>query len=472
MKQSSMNHSNQLFTCAMALLCENGYVSLYRGSVGLNMKMRAESSSVALVTTAWLAHSQEKSRHVSVLNSFLLYHLCIGVAKILLFLDGPEAGNEDADTSQAQPSVRVLHERVQQAVTQGVVEVMYADRARSDAGDVPTMQMANASKAMSACVAHNERLTKEDKAQELRWLLHLDIDELLFIEAFCVEDPPHTLCCKLRQYVASLETQHIEQFTLVNYEAVPTSVHGDNYFASATRFRVHPARIPLANSEASTALAFWQSRSPFRQFFLFYDNGKSMVRVSRENAAAGPSSVHHWRLQGKSHSNFYDPRRSEAVWSEPHHRGCILHYPVCGLEWLMEKYARLGAFADTWGSGAKKLTIQPCFHTQARDIAIASRDDKKRDMRKLFESQVMLQEGGGEWPRQLRSQVCQEITFPKELLARERDLWLPDAARASDTATSDVAKEEKAISSPGEEAKKGFTPETAWLLASISQRYL
>lgn len=441
------------------------------------MKMRAESSGVALVTTAWLAQSRENSRHVSVLNSFLLYHLRIGVAKILLFLDGPEADNEAADSGQAQPSVRVLHERVQQAVAQGVVEIMYTDMAERDAGDVPMRQMANASRAMSACVAHNERLTQEDQAQDLRWLLHLDMDELLYIEAFRAEDPLHTLCCKLRQYVASLEAQQIEQFTLVNYEAVPTSVHGGNYFTSAARFRAHPARIPLENREASAALAFWQSRSPFQQFFLFYDNGKSMVRVSRESAAVGPASVHHWRLQGDSHSNFYDPRRSVAVWSEPHHRGCILHYPVCGLEWLMEKYARLGAFADTWGSGPKKLTIQPCFHTQARDITIASPGDKESEMRELFEGQVMLPEGNGEWTRQLRSQVCQEICFPKELLARERDLWLPDETQASDTntstsATSDRVTGEKGSAAREEETKTGFNPETAWLLASISQRYL
>lgn len=447
----------------------NGYSSLYRGSLVVRIKMRAESSGVALVTTAWLAQPWEKSRHVSVLNSFVLYHLGIGVAKILLFLDGPDADKAETDSSQVQPSVRMLHERVQQVVAQGVVELIYADKNQRDAGDVPTRQMVNASKAMSVCVAHNERLAKDDQAHELRWLLHLDMDELLYIESFRVEDAPHTLCCKLRQYVASLETQQIEQFTLVNYEAVPTSVHVGNYFASTTRFRVHPARIPLGNRETSAALAFWQSRSPFRQFFLFYDNGKSMVRVSRENASSGPSSVHHWRLQGESRSNFYDPRRSVAVYIEPD-RGCILHYPVCGLEWLMDKYARLGDFAATWGSGTKKLAIQPCFHTQARDITVNSREDKESKMRELFESQVMLQIANDEWPRQLRSQVCQEICFPSELLAMERDLWMPQAYAASTSAsTSDRAKQE---TTAAEEAKQGFTPSTAWLLASISQMYL
>jgi hypothetical protein len=54
--------------------------------------------------------------------------------------------------------------------------------------DVAARQMLNAERAMRACNAHNSQLghgnAAADSVGELRWLLHLDIDELLYLESF------------------------------------------------------------------------------------------------------------------------------------------------------------------------------------------------------------------------------------------------------------------------------------------------
>eukprot|EP00607_Mallomonas_marina_P008828 CAMPEP_0182420962 /NCGR_PEP_ID=MMETSP1167-20130531/6095_1 /TAXON_ID=2988 /ORGANISM="Mallomonas Sp, Strain CCMP3275" /LENGTH=292 /DNA_ID=CAMNT_0024597577 /DNA_START=76 /DNA_END=954 /DNA_ORIENTATION=- len=50
----------------------------------------------------------------------------------------------------------------------------------------------------------------------------------------------------------------------------------------------------------------------------------------------------------------------------------ILHYVVCGLNWLEQKYQILGSFPDSWFAGS--LPIPPCFHLDARDAFIRQND--------------------------------------------------------------------------------------------------
>ncbi|KAJ0393278.1 hypothetical protein P43SY_001097 [Pythium insidiosum] len=265
---------------------------------------------VGLVTTAWLATREPDGRHMQVLTAFLLYHIEIGIDRIFLFLD-------DADEHEL-----VLDHRVQHLVLTGQLEVFYATQshvkaadgsvvcayqaphhrrpstaAQRDTDDVVARQLCHMDVAMQRCVA---------LAPTLRWLLHLDMDELFFCQGF---RDHHSVAPRaaLAAWVAALDTHSCDHLAIINYEAVPTQLHGGNFFVSATRFRRHTARIPL-HAGAQDALRFWQRRTPFGQFFLFYDNGKPIVRVSRDVAAA---SVHHWRstrVDWEATANFYDPR--------------------------------------------------------------------------------------------------------------------------------------------------------------------
>lgn len=490
-----------------------------------------EASSVALVTTVWLASASRacdiattiSSRHADVLSAFLLYHLEIGVAKIFVFFDGDE---------RSQLRVDELHPQVQAHYAAGRIELRYRNSSstntdddslyelyerhctnlsklkKSMESDVVARQMLNAELAMHLCLQHNCQLKRQTHgaperqhtepvtaAEELRWLLHLDVDELLFLDAFATADKKNARAA-LKAYVDNLEKHHnAHQMTLLNYEAVPTQLYGANYFATVTKFRRHHARIPFA-SDAQQRLAFWQQRTQHSQFFLFYDNGKSMVRVS-ESYNSAPASVHHWRVSPKissgsdcipttSKTNFHDARRNfapENVAVEPiGERACILHYPVCGLEWMREKYERLGDFSNVWGgssSGDRAMQIRLCFHTQARD-AVMPKTDRENcgSLRELYESHVMLDldAHAREWQQQVTAGVCEEIDFVAQLLTKlgfEQPVAAADRKhnqRYESQGVNGCPTTSEPIPAPA--LSESFTTEKAWMLASISQQYL
>lgn len=459
------------------------------------------SSHVALVSTVWLA--DVSPRHTGVLSAFLLYHAALGVAKSFVFLDGDRS---------SQPRIDHLHADVQALHVAGRVELRYhhdEDGASALKGDVVTRQMRNAAQAMRLCLEHNRRVPA---SEELRWLLHLDIDELLYLEALggAFQCSPRAA---LDAFVKTLETPQPPtlQLTLANYEAIPTTLHGGVYFQNTTIFRRHHAHVPFTHT-AQDALAFWRQRTVNDQFFLFYDNGKAVVRVQ---AGVEPASVHHWRQRRSSsdahaamtttaavsRANFFDARRNlapnDVVVETVEHRACVLHYPVCGLEWLIEKYERLGPFPSVWGGdadGAQALQILPCFHTQARDaVTGASEGDKLsavgeektgRDaaiataLEELYRSHVLLDledaASASEWQRQVAAGVCEQIQFPSKLLAKYRfDTSLRGFAQPITTvqmgsATLPSAPHVSATAA----ASPAFTAEKAWMLAAISQQYL
>jgi hypothetical protein len=260
---------------------------------------------------------------------------------------------------------------------------------------------------------------------------------------------------------------------------------------------------------AHRALAFWQKRSPFQQYFLFYDNGKSLVRVAKDTL---PASVHHWQLPSNTtipaatqKSNFFDARRNMAqsqVAIEPEGgRACVLHYPVCGLEWLEEKYTRLGRFPDVWGGRLQQgadLKIPPCFHTQARDARWGSGQNDGGDdgqahaaaLEQLYRDQVMLDAHAheAEWQSHIAAGVCAEIRFPVELLQshglgqQAEESKQHDASSSRDgfqaaPGTTSLDKKAPAMGTtpedpPASAANPSFTVEKAWMLASITQQYL
>ncbi|GAB9464455.1 hypothetical protein Gpo141_00001885 [Globisporangium polare] len=516
-------------------------------------EQRHQTSSIALVTTVWLASASTArdraftstpSRHADVLSAFLLYHLEIGIAKIFVFVDGDE---------RSQLCVDELHPQVQTHYATGLIELRYRDNTSSTSADdgneslyelyerhcvdfsrfrdsmesdVVARQMLNAELAMHLCRQHNQQLkpqthstSQQQQSQlqqctkpavgELRWLLHLDVDELLYLDAFATEKKSKQA---LSEYVNSLEEQqHAHQMTIVNYEAIPTRLYGGNYFTTATKFRRHHARIPLT-SDAQRGVAFWQQRARHQQFFLFYDNGKSMVRVRDDESGVSihsvPASVHHWRVSSNkpstngsvistsSKTNFHDARRNfaqENVVNEPlGQRACILHYPVCGLEWLNEKYERLGKFPDVWGGTSSEtrrrpVQIRPCFHTQARD-ALPQDKSTSDAMRELYESHVLLDMDAHarEWERQVAAGVCEEIDFVAQVLASlgfSRQVM--DAPPSLELTAAAAGKghrgEEGQCDSGGSSLKptpapgaspESFTTEKAWMLASISSQYL
>lgn len=133
---------------------------------------------------------------------------------------------------------------------------------------------------------------------DLRWLLHVDSDELFGLAAGVTLD----------SHFRDLEARGIGQLTYMNFEGVPEDEDIFDPFLEVTLFRRHLSVVPIS-PEAQKAVDFWKARNPEGQYFLGYDNGKSATRVL---PGVLPLSVHSWKLPADSSltscSTMPDPR--------------------------------------------------------------------------------------------------------------------------------------------------------------------
>jgi hypothetical protein len=363
------------------------------------------------------------------LESFIRYHLGVGFDHLFLFFDDP--GDSALSTARTFPPNFVTaiprdaeqREREKQCSRYDFLQDCLET-------EVQARQELNAQIAM-----------QRSKELGLRWLVHIDIDELFFTRQNSVKG-----------HFRSLEKQNIYQMTYLNHEAVPEMNDTEDYFRTTTLFRRHHFSVPISSS-GRKCMKFWEERTSHGQYMLVYDCGKSAVRVTD---GATPKSVHSWTLPAKS------PRRSCTALADPRQMDlrafvackdpCILHFVVCGFSWFHDKYTTLGRFADSWYNG--RLPIQPCFHTESRDVVMAnstvannnnndrsshassshgntvavSKDAEGRDeapeaeeaeeagvqvMRAFFERQVLFPGSSadeGELERQMGAGVCVRIT--------------------------------------------------------------
>merc|ERR1711971_341008 len=160
----------------------------------------------------------------------------------------------------------------------------------------------------------------------------------------------------------ALAADGVDQMTYLNYEGVPEVVDTVDYYATTTLFRRHHFVVPLS-ADAREGLRFWMDRSSRGQYLQFYDNGKSACHVG---LGAQPKSQHLWRLPAgcRSCTALADPRSMNVEGYRSCRDPCILHFPVCGLAWLMGKYRTLGDFPDAWLGG--RVRLPESFHSDAR----------------------------------------------------------------------------------------------------------
>jgi hypothetical protein len=299
----------------------------------------------------------------------------------------------------------------------------------------------------------------------LGWLVHLDLDELLYFPSGVVSD-----------YFDSL-APHVLQITMVNHEGIPTTEEDvDNYFISITRFKRNHLAVPLS-SAAHTCMNRWRARTTYRQYMLAYDNGKSAVRIQSDLV---PASVHKWKVPNvNSVCNFADPRHLQISHVVPTSNSpCILHYPVCGYNWLHAKYATLGTFPNAWFNG--KLPMEPCFYTHARDVYQSCEIQRDwRPLQHLYRTQVMLQDDDAiHWEEQLQSGVCMVVNEPSQRLQAllgDKSKSTSKSVATSQALRSLCTDEKHALpSSPSwinSESNK-YSSAKAWVLASVAQKYL
>lgn len=352
------------------------------------------------------------------IESWILYHLSKGIDKIFMFFDqcsGDSIVNEplaalcELEFPENVVVIRggnELKSRLEQeCVTWPDLHPFYTT-------EVTARQALNAELAMRMAVQLG-----------LRWLLHIDIDELWW-----TEQP------SLLPHLAWLEEQGVDQMTYVNHEGSPESSFPEDgdYFTEVTLFKMHYLSLPLS-SDARLAMEWWKTRTNHGQYLLAYDCGKSAARVRPDII---PNSVHTWK---QANSSTAQERGNEAPGTDkffsrtaicdarftshasylplPPDAPCILHYVSCGGWWFTEKYGILGTFGSEWFGGA--LPIAPCFHLDSRDIL---QEGGKKGARKFYERQVMVcpvRDSDG-LQKSLQSGVCKRMTGPRDVINNAR----------------------------------------------------
>jgi len=350
----------------------------------------------SIVTTLLLPEGR-----TSVVDSFVAYHLGIGFEHIFLFLDHARRGLEGPNTEVA---VRLLAQyggerlsiffRSDEDVEKQQKERCAASYARLEQyleDEVQARQTINAELAT---------VLAEDKG--LRWLLHIDIDELFYV----------TSRESVEEHFASLDAQGIMQMTYTNHEGVPESLDCVDYFRSISLFRVHHFQVPLT-SAAHDAIEYWKARTNHGQYMLVYDCGKSAVRLGRGKVT--PRDVHRWNLPPESASfsrtSLADARHLNPSQVLAMKVPCILHFVTCGLSWFLDKYRILGHFPDAWFNGA--LPIAPSFHLDARDSVMSQVQEESE---RFFRKQVLYEEDPNHLHAQLACGVLARYSFPSIFL--------------------------------------------------------
>jgi hypothetical protein len=317
------------------------------------------------VTTSAIATTLIGSNHV--VDSFIRYHQRIGFDYLFLFFDDP-AEADQVDFSHYKnvipiPNNEALHGK-------WMATGLYRDR--KDLVDfvsteVMARQALNVQVAIEMCRDLN-----------IKWLLHIDIDELFYSPGQSVGD-----------HFNDLTLKNITNVSYCNYEAAPSSFEVNDYFREVKLFKKNPA---LFNKFQLAYLRQHTRYQDGRQFFLYYQNGKSAASVA---TALQPKDVH----------SFYSGTQTFFC-----RTAFILHYPVCGFHNFVEKYKTLGKFNDNWFGS---VPINLPFHLSARDIN--SQPDTQQ-MADFFKRHVLYTDED-ENRQMLEAGLLEQIKRPSEILA-------------------------------------------------------
>jgi hypothetical protein len=297
-------------------------------------------------------------------ESFLRYHLAIGIAHIVAFFDDPQ-----------DPAIAIARQ-FGPAVT--VIPADDALRRR-----YPTLQTYATCRAQVDAAPHVRQALNAEIAigialeQGHRWLLHLDGDELLFSPTGSV-----------KAHLDHLEQQGLDMATYVNFEAVPTTYEVQDPFREVRYFKINPGLLPPWQMRA--VVERWLPTHLF--YFTAYSNGRTMVRLR-------PGILPNGRL------------RFHLL---PEHRCCetfiqplVLHYPHCGLAAYTAKFARLAATPEA-------DTLALAFYQKSLS---AYRQGGPEALRPLYEQSIMVPPGEL-LMQHLGDQTLGRFNGPAEILAQ------------------------------------------------------
>lgn len=253
--------------------------------------------------------------------SFINYHLAIGFDKIYLFFDDKD--DPSIGIAEQYAKVKVIRND-EKLIEKWKSTALFSSMADFLNKEVMSRQVLNAELAIEMAL--------ED---DIRWLLHIDIDELFYTEG---ED--------VKAHFHEMDKNNYNQVTYRNHEAVPETFDINNSFQEVSLFKKNRTLLSAEQYELLRTLPVFNQG---KDYFWFYGNGKSAVKVV---PGVLPDGVHYF----KPKFDHLDLKLSDPV---------ILHYAICGFDQFWNKYVDLGFFDSKWFD-ADDIPFR--MHLNARDI--------------------------------------------------------------------------------------------------------
>ena len=315
----------------------------------------------------------------SVLDSYIKYHHSIGFEHFFLFFDDPNDPALERLSKvphiTAIPNDEVLHQRWKWT------NLYQTDHIRKSLNEHLARQLLNTE--LAICWA---------KEKGMQWLLHIDVDELFY-------SAEHTV----QEHFQSLHDQGIRLVKYVNYEGIPESVTIDSCFKEVTLFKKNPWNPPGKKLSAEEKQVFSSiPQVPDEWFFNFYGNGKSAAYLCNGLLPNGP---HEFLLPEDRARGWSDANNSDDF--------VILHYPCCGFEAFLTKYATLGKFPDKFLGTIDIASTIGTFHLEARDVVAAGREQAL----KFYETRLMI-DNEAHVQKLIESGLACRIVEPSETLSK------------------------------------------------------
>ena len=188
-----------------------------------------------------------------------------------------------------------------------------------------------------------EYLLRVVKVSNFDWIFHLDDDEMLY---FSKKD------CTLSEYLSKVPDRY-DQLVLQNYEAIPTELDADNFFATQRIFKKSPPMVSFYQLE----LLKEKLERPY--YFTSYNHGKCAFSPKKliDRGLYYPDGVHRFHVDEEKSldCNFLDL--------------AVLHYPFPSFGMYYGKfsglnrkrvyeYEALGSSDQNFYSESRKLFFQ------------------------------------------------------------------------------------------------------------------
>lgn len=273
---------------------------------------------ISIVTTTRNSHQ---------LNSWVTYHIKLGVDKIFIFVDDPN-DKTTINVCRSFPNHVVFF----------VCTPSFIEQQRKVTNS--SYFTSYSTETMSRQIINVEYILHYKDYYNITWLFHIDTDEVIHLK-------------NRDKYVKNsldyLESQEEYNIKLVNYELVPEHESYGNCFLEGTYFKTDGYR------------------------YIAYANGKSCVHVQRLSKCA-PIGVHDFSTDQTQYTS------PDIV---------VLHFVSCNFSQFLQKYYDLGNFGDKWWSNIP-ISISFHTQARDKVVKCSKSKEECRDEALQFYRQIRL----------------------------------------------------------------------------------